>query len=83
MAMTRWNVAVSTDTDRSLRLFLADKGVGRKGGLSQFIEESVRAHILELTAESIKLKNARLSEENLTAIVQEAIEWAHTHESHT
>ena len=83
MAMTRWNVAVSMDTDRSLRLFLADKGEGRKGSLSQFIEESVRAHILELTAEKVKLKNAHLSEENLSAIVQEAIEWSRAHESHT
>ena len=50
MNTTRWNVAVSTDTDQSLRMFLASQGGGRKGDLSRFIEEAVRAHILELSA---------------------------------
>ncbi|MBE0437185.1 MAG: methionine repressor-like protein, partial [Methylomicrobium sp.] len=54
MATTRWNLAVSTETDRSLRLFLASQGGGKKGDLSRFIEEAVRAHILELTAEQAK-----------------------------
>ena len=51
MSTTRWNIAVSSDTDQSLRLFLASIGVGRKGDLSRFVEEAVRAHILQLTAE--------------------------------
>ena len=33
MASIRWNVAVSPDTDRSVRVFLAGRG-GRKGDLS-------------------------------------------------
>ncbi|HCL3539062.1 TPA: methionine repressor-like protein, partial [Pseudomonas aeruginosa] len=51
MNTIRWNVAVSADTDQSLRMFLASQGGGRKGDLSRFIEEAVRAHILELSAE--------------------------------
>jgi hypothetical protein len=72
----RWNIVVSPDTDQSLRMFLAGQGGGRKGDLSRFIEEAVRAHILELTAEQAKTANAGVSESNLTSIVEEAVQWA-------
>ena len=62
MATVRWNIAVSTETDQSLRLFLASQGGGRKGDLSRFIEQAVRAHILELTAKQAKAANESLSE---------------------
>ena len=76
MNTTRWNVAVSTDTDQSLRMFLASQGGGHKGDLSRFIEETVRAHILELSAEQAKTSNAHLSEAELTEAVDEALDWA-------
>jgi len=76
MNTIRWNVAVSADTDQSLRMFLASQGGGRKGDLSRFIEEAVQAHILELTAEQAKSANADISEADLTAMVDEAIQWA-------
>ena len=75
----RWNIAVSQDTDQALRMFLASQGGGRKGDLSRFIEEAVRAHILELTAEQAKAANANINEGDLSAIVEEAIEWARNH----
>ena len=76
MSTTRWNLAVSTDTDQSLRLFLASQGGGRKGDLSRFIEEAVRAHILELTAEQAKAANANVNEADLTAMIEESLSWA-------
>lgn len=76
MNTIRWNVAVSADTDQSLRMFLASQGGGRKGDLSRFIEEAVRAHILELSAEQAKAANAHLSEAELTNAVDEALDWA-------
>lgn len=76
MRTVRWNIAVSADTDQSVRLFLASQGGGRKGDLSRFIEEAVRAHILELTAAQAKAANERLSGEDLTTIVKEAVQWA-------
>lgn len=76
MSSVRWNVVVSPDTDRSVRLFLASQGGGRKGDLSRFIEEAVRAHILELTAEEAKAANEGVSEDDLAAIVAEAVDWA-------
>jgi hypothetical protein len=54
MNTVRWNVAVSADTDKSLRMFLAGNGKGKKGDLSRVIEEAVLAFIFERTAEQIK-----------------------------
>ena len=76
MANTRWNVAVSTETDQALRMFLASQGGGRKGDLSRFVEEAVRAHILELSVEDAKAANAGVSEADLAAMVDEALDWA-------
>ena len=76
MNTTRWNVAVSTDTDKALRMFLASQGGGRKGDLSRFVEEAVRAHILELSAEQAKVANAKVSEADLVSAVDEALRWA-------
>lgn len=74
----RWNIKVSGDTDQALRIFLAKKG-GKKGDLSRFVEEAVRMHILELTAEEAKAANFDINEEDLSAIVEEAITWARKH----
>lgn len=76
MATTRWNLAVSAETDQALRMFLASQGGGRKGDLSRFVEEAVRAHIMELSAEDAKVSNTSVSEADLTAMVDEALDWA-------
>ncbi|MET3105866.1 hypothetical protein AAKU67_000159 [Oxalobacteraceae bacterium GrIS 2.11] len=76
MNQIRWNIAISADTDKSLRLYLSSQGYGREEDLSRFIEEAVRAHILELTAKHVKSANIEVSEKKLTAIVDEAVQWA-------
>ena len=76
MQTVRWNVSVSAATDQSLRLFLASRGGGRKGDLSRFIEEAVKAHILELTAEQAKAANTDIGEGDLNAMVEEALQWS-------
>ncbi len=76
---TRWNIAVSQDTDQALRMFLAGQGAGRKGDLSRFVEEAVRTHIFELTVENAKAASGKINEDDLSAIVDEAIEWARNH----
>lgn len=79
MNSVRWNVAVSPNTDQSVRMYLAGQGGGRKGDLSRFIEEAVRAHILELSAEQAKAANFDVTEADLTDIVAEAVQWAREH----
>jgi hypothetical protein len=57
-------------------MFLASQGGGKKGDLSRFIEEAVRAHILELTAEQAKADNAAVNEKELGSMIDEALQWA-------
>ncbi len=76
MASVRWNIAVSPDTDQSLRMYLAGQSGGRKGDLSRFIEEAVRAHILELSAGQAKAANLEVSENDLTSMIAEAVDWS-------
>jgi len=76
MNTVRWNIAVSPETDRSVRMCLAAQGGGRKGELSRFIEEAVRAYIFERAVEQAKAANANVNEEDLMSIVTEAVQWA-------
>ena len=79
MSTVRWNIAVSADTDQDLRIFLASQGHGRKGNLSRFIEDAVRARILDITAQQAKQANAAVTESELEAMTLEATQWAQNH----
>lgn len=72
----RWNIAVSPDTDQSLRMYLAAQGGGRKGDLSKFIEEAVRSHLLERAVGQAKAATASMSDAELTRLVDEAVQWS-------
>ena len=73
MNSVHWNIDVSADTDQSVRSYLAGHG---QIGLSQFIEEAVRAHILELSADQAKAANIDVGEADLSAAIAEAVTWA-------
>lgn len=64
---------VSRGTDKALRQFLASQGGGRKGDLSRFVEDAVRARILELAAEQAKEQNAGISQETIGEAIDEAL----------
>ena len=76
MNTVRWNVAVSSDVDQSVRMFIAAQGGGRKGDLSRFIEEAVRAYLLERAVDQAKTTAASVSETELTDLIDEAVQWA-------
>ncbi len=65
--MARWNVTVSDETDRMVRVVLASRG-GKKGDLSKFIEEAVSHMITQVSDNAgldsalIKLLHARAEE---------------------
>jgi hypothetical protein len=73
---TRWNIAVSPETDRSVRMYLAEQGRDKKGELSRFIEEAVRKEVFQRTVAEVKAANAHIPQEELEAIIDEAVEWA-------
>ncbi|CAH0444147.1 ribbon-helix-helix domain-containing protein [Ralstonia pseudosolanacearum] len=79
MSTVRWNIAVSGDTDQSVRMFLAAQGGGRKGDLSRFIEEAVRAYLFERAVDQAKAASAGMSEVELTDLIDEAVHWAREH----
>ena len=66
-------------TLRNRARFIAAQGGGRKGDLSRFIEEAVRAHLLERAAEQAKTAAAGMSETQLTDLIDEAVQWAREH----
>ncbi|WP_407353723.1 ribbon-helix-helix domain-containing protein [Luteimonas sp. R10] len=73
----RWNIAVSPETDHALRMLLASQG-GRKGDLSRFIEDAVRARIFEATARDARAQNADTPAAEIDAAIREALAWAKT-----
>ncbi|ASX26910.1 ribbon-helix-helix domain-containing protein [Candidatus Williamhamiltonella defendens] len=79
MNTVRWNIAVSQDTDQSVRMFIAAQGGGRKGDLSRFIEEAVRSYILEKAVKQAKAATSSMSETEVTDLIDEAIQWAREH----
>lgn len=79
MNTVRWNIAVSPDTDQSVRMFIAAQGGGRKGDLSRFIEEAVRSYILERAVGQAKAAASGMSETELADLIDEAVQWAREH----
>ena len=48
---SRWTLTVSSDIDRRVRRYLAF--ANRKGDLSAFVEEAVRARLLQLSLKTV------------------------------
>jgi len=76
MNTVRWNLAVSPDVDQSVRMFIAAQGGGRKGDLSRFVVDAVRAYLLERAVDQAKVAASGLSESELDDLIDEAVQWA-------
>jgi hypothetical protein len=72
----RWNLSVSETTDRSLRMYLAQNGRGKKGDLSQVIEEAVLSYIFDRTAKQVKSGCENMSVDGISSLIDEALDWA-------
>jgi hypothetical protein len=68
----RWNIKVSKQTDLTLRTFLGSQGM-KKGDLSKFIEQAVRAHLFNRTVQDIKARNADTDPDEIQALVDDAV----------
>ncbi|MBV8046591.1 MAG: ribbon-helix-helix domain-containing protein [Paludibacterium sp.] len=79
MNTVRWNIAVSPEVDQSVRMFIAAQGGGRKGDLSRFIEEAVRAYLLERAVDQAKAAASSMDEAELSDLIDEAVQWAREH----
>ncbi len=76
MTAVRWNLAVSSDTDQSVRMFLAAQGGGRKGDLSRFIEQAVRVYLFEQAVGQAKEATAGMDEGELSSLIEDAVQWS-------
>ncbi len=68
----RWNIKVSKQTDLTLRTYLGSQGM-KKGDLSKFIEQAVRAHVFHRTVQDIKARNAGTDPDEIQALVDDAV----------
>ena len=68
----RWNIKVSKETDLTLRTFLGSQGM-KKGDLSKFIEQAVRAHVFHRTVQDIKARNADTDPDELQALIDNTV----------
>ena len=68
----RWNIKVSKETDLTLRTFLGSQGM-KKGDLSKFIEQAVRAQVFHRTVQDIKARNAGTDPDEIQALVDNAV----------
>ncbi len=73
--MTRWNLSIPEETDRTVRTYLARTGM-KKGSLSAFVDEAVRSRVFALTVQRIKESNADADPEELSRLIDEAVDWA-------
>lgn len=76
MATVRWNIAVSAEIDQAVRLFVAARGGGRKGDLSRFIEEVMRAYLLDESLAGAQSPCAPMRAQAWEGLVDEAVQWA-------
>jgi hypothetical protein len=74
-ATISWTVAVSKQTDTSLRTFLAERGLPETD-FSKFIEEAVKWRVLDQTLAEVRDKFADLSPEEVETLVEEAVAYA-------
>ena len=72
MEAVRWNIKVSKDTYLTLRTFLGARGM-KKGDLSKFIEQAVRAHVFHRTVQDIKARNADTDPNELQALIDNTV----------
>jgi hypothetical protein len=68
----RWNIKVSKETDLTLRTFLGSQGM-KKGDLSKFIEQAVRAHVFHRKVQAIKARNAGTDPDELQSLIDDTV----------
>ena len=68
----RWNIKVSRETDLTLRTFLGAHGM-KKGDLSKFIEQAVRAHVFHRAVQDIKARNGDTDPGELQSLIEDTV----------
>jgi hypothetical protein len=72
MSDVRCSIVVPDETDRALRSYLGRRGT-KKGDISRFVEEAVKARLLEPTVEDVKKSSRSTPQEDILAAIDEAL----------
>ena len=76
--MTELSVQISDETDKALKVFLAEQH-GTSDDLSAFVEDAVRERLFTETVRKVKEQNTQYDPREITATIEEAVEWARGH----
>ena len=71
--MTRWNLSIPEETDRTVRIFLGRNG-GKKGDLSRFVDEAVRRRVFDLTVQQVKDRNAGYDQQEILKLIGDEVD---------
>lgn len=71
--MTRWNLVVSDETDKSVRDYLARTGQS-ENDLAAFVDKAMREAIFWATVDQNKTHNSDMDQEELQAAIDEAVD---------
>ena len=70
--MSRWNLSIPEETDRTVRTFLARNG-GKKGDLSRFVDDAVRRRVFDLTVSQVKQRNAGSDQRGVLDLIDDEV----------
>ena len=70
--MTRWNLSIPEETDRTVRTFLARNG-GKKGDLSRFVDEAVRRRVFDLTVSQVKERSVEADQREILGLIDDEV----------
>jgi hypothetical protein len=68
----RWTLTVTSDVDLRVRRYLAN--AGRKGDMSAFVEEAVRARLLQLSMKTVPTYSRPSANDVETPAIEDSIE---------
>jgi hypothetical protein len=71
----RWTVVVDKETDRNVRMRLAERGM-KKGDLSKFIKDAVNRDLFMQTVAEVREGFKDMSSEEIESLVDDAVAWA-------
>jgi len=72
MNKIRWSVVVPESTDKALRTYLASTGM-KKGAISNFVDEAVQLHLLDLVTDKVKERNKQYDQDDILSVIDEAV----------
>lgn len=68
----RWNIKVSKQTARAVRVFLRAQGK-KRGGLSEFVEEAVRWRLFDQTVREVRERFPDVPPDEFQKMIGEAV----------